>query len=78
MLAKIQKWGNSLGIRIPKQILKTANLNAESYVDIISTRDSIIIKPKKDPLDVLLDQITNDNLHNVVFDEDDTQSNKEW
>ncbi len=42
--AKIQKWGNSQGIRIPKFILEQINLDTNSDVSISVADDSIIIK----------------------------------
>ncbi len=48
MEAKLQKWGNSLGIRIPSNILKTLGMSDEDIVDISYDEEKIIIsKPKK-------------------------------
>ncbi len=48
MEARIQKWGNSDGIRIPSSILKTLNIKTNDKVDLIQEKDRIIIsKPKK-------------------------------
>jgi antitoxin MazE len=47
MLTKIQKWGNSQGLRLAKNLLKDANLGIGDEVDI-SVRDGImIITPAK-------------------------------
>jgi len=78
MLAKIQKWGNSLGVRLPKQLVKNIKLNVGSCVDITSSNNSLIIKLKDDPLDILLSQVTKQNLHHVIFDEDDTEGKESW
>ena len=43
MEARLQKWGNSTGIRIPKSFLKSLNLNTNDEVDIIQEEDKIII-----------------------------------
>lgn len=40
---KLQKWGNSLGIRIPSNILKSLNLKTNDIVDIKEEDDKIII-----------------------------------
>ena len=71
MTAKIQKWGNSLGIRIPKSIIEKANLNENSEVEIENKDGAIIIFPrqKKLSLDTLLSEITKDNLHQESDDE---------
>ena len=48
MEARLQKWGNSDGIRIPSSILKSLNLKTNDVVELIQKEDSIIIsKPKK-------------------------------
>ena len=50
MSAKIQKWGNSLGIRIPKSIIEKANLNENSEVEIENKDGAIIIFPRQKKL----------------------------
>ena len=48
MAARLQKWGNSDGIRIPSTILKTLNLKTNDTVILEQIDDKIIIsKPKK-------------------------------
>ena len=48
MEARLQKWGNSDGIRIPSSFLKTLDLKTNDVVEIIQKEDVIIIsKPKK-------------------------------
>jgi len=48
MEARLQKWGNSDGIRIPSSILKSLNLKTNDVVELIQKEDIIIIsKPKK-------------------------------
>lgn len=42
MLAKIQKWGNSQGLRLAKNLLADAQLNVGDEVDI-SVKDGIMI-----------------------------------
>ena len=42
MLAKIQKWGNSQGLRLAKNLLADSNINVGDEVDI-SVKDGIII-----------------------------------
>lgn len=51
MEAKLQKWGNSDGIRIPSNILKSLNLKTNDKVELIQEKDKIIIiKPKKEKI----------------------------
>ena len=48
MEARLKKWGNSNGIRIPSSILQSLNLKTNDKVDLIQEKDRIIIsKPKK-------------------------------
>ena len=48
MEARLQKWGNSDGIRIPSSFLKSLNLKTNDIVEIMQEKDIIIIsKPKK-------------------------------
>jgi antitoxin MazE len=61
MNTKIQKWGNSLGVRIPKSISDELGLKEDFEVEIIQKVNSIEIKPlnkknlkKKYNLDELL------------------------
>ena len=64
MEAKIQKWGNSLGIRIPMLFLKDLSLGNGSVVEIEEENDRIVIKlSKKVELESLLSRISDDNLH---------------
>lgn len=43
MLTKIQKWGNSQGIRLPKKILKHANLKNGDTVEISAIENQITL-----------------------------------
>lgn len=44
MLTKIQKWGNSNALRIPKSILETASIKENDRVEITAENDIITIK----------------------------------
>ena len=49
MEARLQKWGNSDGIRIPSSILKSLNIKTNDKLDLILDGDKIVIsKSKKD------------------------------
>ena len=48
MKIRIQKWGNSDGIRIPSSILKSLNIKTNDILNIEQDNDKIIISiPKK-------------------------------
>jgi len=66
---RVKKWGNSLGIRIPKVYAKEANIDQDSEV-MISIKDGKLILKAIDKnvynLKDLLALITNDNLHEEI------------
>ncbi|MBF0289319.1 MAG: AbrB/MazE/SpoVT family DNA-binding domain-containing protein [SAR324 cluster bacterium] len=45
MLSKVQKWGNSQGIRIPKTLLKNSYIEIGEEVNIQAEEGKIIIEP---------------------------------
>ena len=47
MEARLQKWGNSDGIRIPSNILKSLNLKTNDKVSLEQVDDKIIITKQK-------------------------------
>jgi len=65
MLARVQKWGNSLALRIPKQLAVEAGINLESEVDLTVRDHQIIITPAQGEytLAELCSRITPENKH---------------
>jgi antitoxin MazE len=71
MKTRIQKWGNSLALRIPKSFALETGLDQDSVVDVALVEGKLIVTPLPAPpmtLEALLAGITDDNLH----DEHDT------
>ncbi len=69
MLTKVQKWGNSLALRIPKAFAVDARLVNDSFVEISIVGGQIIITPVAAPswtLDKLLAGVNKNNLHHEV------------
>jgi antitoxin MazE len=69
MQSQIQKWGNSLALRIPKAFAKEAKIEQGIDVEVKLVEGSIIItpiKPNKYKLEELLSQITKDNVHEEI------------
>jgi len=69
MLAKAQKWGNSLAVRIPKNVAEECGIEADSPVEIVREGNLIIIRPMQKQrfcLDSLLAEITEENVHSEV------------
>ena len=69
MQTKIQKWGNSLAIRIPKAFVKEAHVAYGTPVDLSVDDGKIIIDPCSEPeyrLEDLLKGVTKRNIHTEV------------
>ena len=69
MQTKVQKWGNSLGLRIPKSFAAEARVEAGSTVDISVEDGEIVVKPirrRKYDLRDLLRAINSRNVHREV------------
>jgi antitoxin MazE len=66
MRTKIQKWGNSLALRIPRPFAEETGLGQNSEVEVSLEEGRLVILPLKPTplsLDELLAQVTDDNLH---------------
>lgn len=66
MLTKVQKWGNSLALRIPKAFALESQLENDSFVEIKIVKGQIVITPVMTPtwtLEELLEGINKNNLH---------------
>jgi antitoxin MazE len=69
MIAKTAQWGNSIGVRIPKDLAKKAGIGVDSTVEIDEVDDGIIIKPvgkREYSLKELVRRITPQNRHSEV------------
>ena len=47
MVTKIQKWGNSQGLRLAKQVLEDAHLSVGDDVDVTARDGVIVIAPAR-------------------------------
>lgn len=77
MQTHVQKWGNSLGLRIPAYIAHQLHLHAGSSVHVSMLNECIIIQPQKYVLEDLLSNITSENLHKNLLD-DSLVGSEEW
>ncbi|MDX8367155.1 AbrB/MazE/SpoVT family DNA-binding domain-containing protein [Cytobacillus sp. IB215665] len=50
MIITVEKCGDSLGIRIPRYIAEEMSIKQGSEVELISDKESIILKPQKKTL----------------------------
>ena len=47
MLVKVQRWGNSQGLRLSKQLLEQANIAVGEDIEIVAKKGQIILKKTK-------------------------------
>lgn len=69
MRTKVQKWGNSLAIRIPKPFAEETQLAEDSTVDISVRKGELVVVPVAEPERSLADlvaRITPENRHSEV------------
>ncbi len=66
MQTVVQKWGNSLGFRIPALWAKDNNVRSGSKIEVIAEKGKIIILPQKKSLDDMLALVTPENIHSEV------------
>ena len=70
MKVKVQKWGNSLAVRIPKSFAVQTEIEQDSVVDLSVLEGNIIVKPEKRKpkytLEELLEGVTEENLHGEI------------
>jgi len=69
MIQKIDKWGNSLGLRLPKNMAAQLSLNEGSTVVVTIEKNAMILRPQKksyQSLSQLLEHITPQNTHSNI------------
>ncbi|MCL4546652.1 MAG: AbrB/MazE/SpoVT family DNA-binding domain-containing protein [Deltaproteobacteria bacterium] len=69
MLTKIQKWGNSFAVRIPKAFASDVRIEKDSVIEIFIIDNQIVIKPvnaKKYSLKQLLSDVNVNNIHSEI------------
>ena len=69
MKTKMQKWGNSLAIRIPKAFAEEVGLKEESEVDVSLKSGKLVVVPVERPaltLKALVAKITEENVHREI------------
>ena len=69
MQTRVQKWGNSLGVRIPRGLAEQIGLGAGTEVSLSAKDGELVVKPAvaaRLNLDDLLAGVTTDNLHSPV------------
>jgi len=69
MRTSVQKWGNSLAVRIPKAFATDLGIDQDGSVDL-SMEDGVLIlrqvRVDRYDLESLLKEVTDENIHAVV------------
>lgn len=67
MNARVQRWGNSLAIRIPRTYASDLGVREGSEVELTVDGHALIVTPSTVPtLDALLERITDANRHHEL------------
>lgn len=79
MKTRIQKWGNSLALRIPKTLALETGLEANAEVEIMLVNGQLVISspPPAYTLESLLAGITDTN-HHAEVDLGSKMGHEEW
>ena len=80
MKTRVQKWGNSLALRIPKAFADEVGLQRETAVEVSLADGKIVVTPITKPkltLEQLLSIVTKENLHHEV-DTGSAVGNETW
>ncbi len=66
MKTRVQKWGHSLAVRIPKSFADDLDLENGSPVEMSLEEGALVVKPDRDAawdLDALVAAVTDENIH---------------
>ena len=67
MTVSIKKWGNSLAVRLPKDVAQSLEVENDSKLDLRVENGKLILTPRREnDLPQLLEQITSENLHKEI------------
>lgn len=80
MKVQIQKWGNSLALRIPKSFAVESKIEQGSTVEVSLKQGKLVVAPLIAPeftLEELLSKVTKRNLHQEV-DSGDAAGKEVW
>ena len=61
MAVTLQKWGNSVGLRVPKPLLEQLGLKEGSEVDLVVEGNRLVVKQRRPTLAELLAQCKPEN-----------------
>ena len=78
MTVALKKWGNSLALRIPKDIAKTLQVADNTMMELDVTDGILTVRPQRGTLlEEMVSQINSDNVHKEV-DTGESIGNEAW
>ena len=78
MTVPLRKWGNSLAIRIPKDIANTLSIGDNSIMELVIVDGALLLKPRKSTrLENLVSKIDSSNIHSEIST-GRSVGNEEW
>ncbi len=66
MKTRVQKWGNSLAVRIPKSFAEELDWEEAAPVEMTLDEGALVVRSDRErswDLAALLDKVTDDNIH---------------
>jgi len=69
MQTRVQKWGNSLGVRIPRGLAEEVGLGAGTEVSLTAKDGELVVKPAlptRLSLEDLLSGVSESNIHSFI------------
>ncbi|MBX7134237.1 MAG: AbrB/MazE/SpoVT family DNA-binding domain-containing protein [Fimbriimonadaceae bacterium] len=66
MKQSVEKWGNSLAVRLPSAFVKELGLRQGSSVDLSLVEGGLLLKQEKLTLEAMLEGMTEQNLHGEI------------
>ena len=79
MKTRVQKWGNSLAVRIPSHLIRETGLEYNTAVEMKVEDGKLVIQRSNETptLETLMAGVTKDNLHSAV-DTGEAVGNEIW
>ena len=80
MKTQVQKWGNSLAVRIPKAFASDLGIDQDSAIELSLEDGCLVLRPTAIPkyeLRNLLSRVTEENRHGE-YDLGDPTGSEEW
>ncbi len=66
MRTHVMKWGNSLGVRIPRVYAESVGLRPGTPVEIVAHDAELVIRPLEETLEELLALVTPETVHGEI------------